>query len=636
MLRGLRPLSGSSEVNQDSYRLRTLGDYFCTPERQGLVGQENSRHLIFSGLELFADVRKRLLGRTKQQRETVRGYEEFLSKHFFSDQDISIIPVEEDGNDVVHIRIGNQDERPIYDLGDGMQSLIICTYPIFMEQEPGSIFFLEEPDLCMHPSLQRSFLDVLIELHMANGHQFFLTTHSNHMLDIIENDNLFSVYTFSEFLAPESPIETSSRDGKALAATPVVSQGIAAAQPRYRIRPSRKQDREILRELGVRASATFLANATIWVDGISECAYFRAYMKAFVFYLGLAGKRVGHPECIRVSSHLAQYKEDRHYAFMEYNGSNRGHFSYGEPDAEEDGHQGQRKLPVQKMCAKPLVISDGDMKVSETDASQSPDRSDYIYRLQADNDWLIVLPGKEVENLIPPLILKSQVERDISKYRVSSSGSEGLDVSASDFCYLNYGRSSKGLQKFLVESCNLAVVYGQSNTGPRGTKTWTSQGTLPKYRKAAWRDERHGVPALIRESIESIRLAGDSDDQQLAGESAGGIKRLRPIPEFLTQDLVWLCLRIYLHIASETKDELCRKFLDSFNTWIEDSYPLPDAPPSRHEEDAPPPSRWPSFDLTEKSCLLTRFLEESSQPAEPIKGESVSPGAAPPGISSRH
>jgi len=110
----------------------------------------------------------------------------------------------EGNNDVVHIKIGDNEERPIYDLGDGMQSLIICTYPIVTETEPGSLFFLEEPDLCMHPSLQRTFLEVLKTYHRKMGHQFFITTHSNHLLDLLEDNELVSIFSFSE-IADRSP-----------------------------------------------------------------------------------------------------------------------------------------------------------------------------------------------------------------------------------------------------------------------------------------------------------------------------------------------------------------------------------------------------------------------------------------------
>jgi hypothetical protein len=156
MLRGMRPPLKAetsdliNESDNDWYQQRTKHDYFSAPEdeveRVGFGDQK-----VFTGLGLYGDLRRRLLAKTQAIRDSVRKYEQFLSSYFFAGQEVILIPVEESNNDVVHVRIGDNDERPIYDLGDGMQSLIICTYPIVTETEPSSLFFLEEPDLCIPP-----------------------------------------------------------------------------------------------------------------------------------------------------------------------------------------------------------------------------------------------------------------------------------------------------------------------------------------------------------------------------------------------------------------------------------------------------------------------------------------------------
>ena len=208
MLRGMRPpthkqyCAPKTEEYGDLYKQRTVYDYF---HGQSDLDGDTPRSIIFTGLGLYGDLRSRLLAKTQTIRDSVRKYELFLSKYFFAGKEVILIPVEEGNNDVVHIRIGNNDERPIYDLGDGMQSLIICTYPIVTETEQGALFFLEEPDLCMHPSLQRTFLEVLKIYHRKMGHQFFITTHSNHLLDLLEDNDLVSIFSFSE-IAVETPI----------------------------------------------------------------------------------------------------------------------------------------------------------------------------------------------------------------------------------------------------------------------------------------------------------------------------------------------------------------------------------------------------------------------------------------------
>ena len=117
------------------------------------------------------------------------------------------------------------------------------------------------------------------------------------------------------------------------------------------------KDRQTLLELGVRPSATYLANATIWVEGVSDCAYLRAYMKAFVHYLKLRGKDWGK----RLAQRLEQYKEDRHYAFVEYNGSNLEHFSFENKEFDDGQAEAEsvRKISVPDLCATAIVIADG-------------------------------------------------------------------------------------------------------------------------------------------------------------------------------------------------------------------------------------------------------------------------------------
>ena len=342
ILRGMRPALATPSQGQDiairndHYEQRTIHDYFeDIASWPSTRDKEKPRSSNFTGLSLYDNLRKRLLGRTQLERDTVREYQHFLSDHFFPGQPVSLVPAEYSrggsDNDVVHIKIGGKSDYPIHQLGDGMQSLIICTYPIITETEKGSLFFLQEPDLCMHPSLQRIFLEVLKTYHRKMGHQFFITTHSNHLLDLLEGNELVSIFSFSEIAdrAP-GPTDPSQADS---GSNPQQSK----PKPSFRIRPSNLTDRQTLLELGVRPSATYLANATIWVEGVSDCAYLRAYMEAFIHYLDARGNAWGKS----LANRLSQYKEDRHYAFVEYSGSNLKHYSF--IDKKEDSGRAEVK-----------------------------------------------------------------------------------------------------------------------------------------------------------------------------------------------------------------------------------------------------------------------------------------------------
>jgi len=134
-LRGLRSVSYSDSKTKsklDVYRLRTIDDYF----------PNNSQLSIFTGLNLYEDTKKLLLG-AKEDRDLITGFETFLSESFFNNKKVNIIPRIDD--DVMHVKIDDQ-ERRISELGDGIQSVIILTYPLFFNRGKTMKIFMEEPE----------------------------------------------------------------------------------------------------------------------------------------------------------------------------------------------------------------------------------------------------------------------------------------------------------------------------------------------------------------------------------------------------------------------------------------------------------------------------------------------------------
>ena len=551
MLRGMRPPLASEISNRqsidasDCYEERSILDYFaelpnwCRSDGaeedmsrriqhgQGPVFSEKPR--IFTGLSLYHDIQKRLLAPTYEERRSIRDYELFLSTNFFQGREVTLTPAlhnqEGKNNDVVHIKIGESEDRPIYALGDGMQSLIICTFPIITELQRGSLFFLEEPDLCMHPSLQRVFLKVLRESYTKKGHQFFLTTHSNHLLDLLEDDDLVSIFSFSE-IADRAPVPAVSSQADCAATNSESSK----PGPRFRIRPSDLRDRRILLELGVRLSATYLANATIWVEGVSDCAYLRAYMEAFVHYLKHLGSGWGKALAVR----LEQYKEDRHYAFVEYSGANLTHFSFEESERDN----GQTETSVPDLCGKAIVIADGDIVAKVNREAR------FVAQLK---DRFICLPCKEIENLIPEELMKKQIRLDHTppqRGKVDEADIENLNYAA-------YARSEEGIGKYLGD---LGIKKYSGTTGNGG-----GSGTLPNTYKSRWRSVEKGIPALIRVQIDDVENPPNLAESIQAND----------LPDYLTQDLIWLCILLYIHIAGCNYGKNTENYLKELRGHIE-------------------------------------------------------------------
>lgn len=598
ILRGMRPPSSSVEKatlihnQKDCYWERTVNDYFSSllsedAENRG-VSLSNPKLSVFTGLSLYSEIQRRLLSAEQEQRESIVNYQDFLSQEFFSGQSVLLIPalVSEDGspNDVVYIRIGNEQERRIHDLGDGMQSLIVTTFPIVTETKPGSLFFIEEPDLCMHPSLQRSFLDTLKSYSRKMGHQFFITTHSNHMLDLVGDSDLVSVLIFSQYNGTDSAfLEASGM---------IEGQEESAEQrrPSFRIRSAKTKDREILSQLGVRPSSTFLANSTIWVEGISDASYLRAFMECFLYYLETSGGAPWRETAIR----LRQYKEDNHYSFVEYNGSNLEHFSFDEewPDFQSDISVDSGLADSQRstthspsLCAEAIVIADGDISTKRDRVERFGNQLKHR---------LIVLPGKEVENLIPEEFVKQQVRCDHA-----SPGSDNIEPELVDgISYHNYARGNSGSSQY--------IGLGEYLGGHLGIAKYSgsSSGTLPDYYKRKWRSVNAGIPGKMRDYVNAARLAGTPVRD--AHESP--INRL---PSFLNADMIWLCICIYAHVAKCNHDKTEQEQLMDFKAFVREK----NAPAAEGEGLVWPIQNSASAQI-EPSCLIGQFNESRASGRE--------------------
>ena len=451
----------------------------------------------------------------------------------------------------------------------------------------------------MHPSLQRVFLKVLRDSYIEKGHQFFLTTHSNHLLDLLEDDDLVSIFSFSEITDPApDPDAPSEADN---IANP---QSTQAAQRFFRIRQSNLKDRQTLLELGVRPSATYLANATIWVEGVSDCAYLRAYMEAFVHYLKIRGNDWGKNGINgkSLAQRLEEYKEDRHYAFVEYSGANLTHFSFGDADCDEGQGQASSSIVtnVPYLCSKAIVIADGDI----TDSNKGNRWNRFVNQL---SEHFIGLPCKEIENLIPDELMKSQIQKDDSS----------IDVTRlTKIKYADYRKLGLGIGSYLSNLDFLRKSYaGQS-------------GTLTAHRKKMWSSNEKGIPWLVRQAIERDikRIKDGTGNPENTGNTQSNevAVAIPELPSYLTQDLIWLSVCLYTHIAECNHDTKTKEELKVLQEFIRRQGEVLQAPAVIQTGDSQPCSEtdntaesaaieWPIKNVN-RSCLVTVFLCESNTP----------------------
>lgn len=360
-MRGLRPPRKGEHNNE--YRTRTVADYYDNAVVEYIYPDNE----VFTGLELFEHIKRKLLGNL-HQRKFVRDFEQYLSENYFENRPIALIPGHDD--DVLTVKIGDDDEKKIFDLGDGIQSLIILNYPIFefVRDNPNKqlLVFVEEPELYIHPGLQRKLLESWNKTSYPNV-QFFITSHSHHFLDLTIDFSNTSIYRV--FLDKEK-----DENG----------------QNKFIVENLSSGDKNLLQELGVRNSSVFLANSTIWVEGISDRIYLRKYLELYQ-------KKLKSED-----SNYSLLKEDIDYSFVEYGGSNLPHWSFEEENSNDDS------IRVSSIVSKIFLVADRDDTHIKTETEKAK-RLQKIKELLGDEN-IFIPNAKEIENIIPWEILKKTIE----------------------------------------------------------------------------------------------------------------------------------------------------------------------------------------------------------------------------------
>ncbi|MGK3622118.1 AAA family ATPase [Acinetobacter sp. A11] len=474
-LRGMRPVTEIE--NKQPYIERAKKDYFKDLQD---VNEEN----IITGECLYYELKVHLLGEP-EQRDLIKIYEEKLSQYFFDNEPVSLIPKHD--QDVVNIKIGRDKQFPISQLGDGLQQAIILTYEAFTKKDEIYSFFIEEPELHMHAGMVRQLMNFYLN---ETKHYYFFTTHSNHLLDMADESDQVIIQKFVKQPKPEDPKKFEFKI--------------------YRC----DRDRDLLASLGVKPSSVYLANCTIWVEGITDRLYITKYMEKFLSELKT--------ENTELYKQYRRFMPNYHYTFVEYAGSNLVHWDFSDEFTE---HLDDRGMNALLTTSSVLLIADGDIK----------NKSNRVEQLnQSLGDKFLLLECKETENTIPSSLVNLACHIKFSGLKEALATDENLKTILSDYLSID-GMQNSSKEGFDISRLSKDVSYFH---------------------------QEHGIGQIIDNQIKVDELqTSDDKPKRCFADKSGTIKEKLKFCRLiltlmdhmdweLTQSARELCDKIFIHIST--------------------------------------------------------------------------------------
>lgn len=302
---------------------------------------------INSGVGLPAALLRLYNPERKDFEESKRRWNKFQDfvREIMNDRSAAIL-VSHDSHEIA-VKTADTDYLPLESLGTGLTELIILAAVVACNTD--KIICIEEPEIHLHPSLQVRFIEYLLS---DDTNRFIVTTHSP---TIINSSGVQAAHVSKK----NGVSECHQLNGMVLA-------------------------RDLLDDLGARASDLLQSNYVIWVEGPSD----RTYVN---YWIGKWAEEN--------SVHLV---EGIHYSVMLYGGK-----LLNALDASPDGSN-EKLISLFRINTHFCILMDSDKKSKNTRLGKTKTRVIEECKQSGAMHWITW--GSTIENYVPADVLAASIK----------------------------------------------------------------------------------------------------------------------------------------------------------------------------------------------------------------------------------